>query len=224
METLTGGSHVPHGTVRGHGWQAPSGRLLDAAIDYVAENGIADLSLRELAAALGTSHRMLIHHFGSKRRPVGRDRPRGRGAPARLAGRTAARPAAGPRGDADLVAAHLRPVAVAQRAAVLRALRPGAAGPPGHTAELLDGIVERWLEPATEINVVRGVPREPPAATLALESRSRADCCWTCWRPAIGRRRRRHGCVHRRLRGVVGAGGAARGRGPAVSVPAARGH
>ena len=40
--------------------------LLDAAIDHVAANGLTDLSLRGLAAELGTSHRMLIHHFGSK--------------------------------------------------------------------------------------------------------------------------------------------------------------
>src|SRR5829696_4624572 len=39
-------------------------RLLDAAIDHIASRGISDLSLRELAAAIGTSHRMLIHHFG----------------------------------------------------------------------------------------------------------------------------------------------------------------
>jgi AcrR family transcriptional regulator len=41
-------------------------RLLTAAVDYAAEHGLADLSLRALAAALGTSHRMLIFHFGSK--------------------------------------------------------------------------------------------------------------------------------------------------------------
>ena len=41
-------------------------RLLAAAIDYVAQNGVADLSLRRLAAAIGTSHRMLIYHFDSK--------------------------------------------------------------------------------------------------------------------------------------------------------------
>lgn len=40
--------------------------LLDAAITYVAEHGLADLSLRRLAAELGTSHRVLSHHFGSK--------------------------------------------------------------------------------------------------------------------------------------------------------------
>lgn len=40
--------------------------LLEAAVDYVTEHGLADLSLRRLANELGTSHRMLIHHFGSK--------------------------------------------------------------------------------------------------------------------------------------------------------------
>jgi AcrR family transcriptional regulator len=41
-------------------------KLLDAAIDHVAGHGLTDLSLRRLAAELGTSHRMLSHHFGSK--------------------------------------------------------------------------------------------------------------------------------------------------------------
>ena len=44
----------------------PRQQLLDAAIDYVAGHGLTDLSLRRLAEELGTSHRMLIHHFGSK--------------------------------------------------------------------------------------------------------------------------------------------------------------
>jgi AcrR family transcriptional regulator len=41
-------------------------RLLDAAVEHALEAGIADLSLRELATAIGTSHRMLIYHFGSR--------------------------------------------------------------------------------------------------------------------------------------------------------------
>jgi AcrR family transcriptional regulator len=41
-------------------------RLLDAAVQHALEAGIADLSLRELAEAIGTSHRMLIYHFGSR--------------------------------------------------------------------------------------------------------------------------------------------------------------
>jgi len=41
-------------------------RLLAAAVEQAMRGGIADLSLRELAAAIGTSHRMLLYHFGSR--------------------------------------------------------------------------------------------------------------------------------------------------------------
>ena len=41
-------------------------RLLAAAVDRALDTGIADLSLRQIAAAIGTSHRMLIYHFGSR--------------------------------------------------------------------------------------------------------------------------------------------------------------
>ncbi len=41
-------------------------RLLAAALEHVATHGIGNLSLRGLAAALGTSHRMLSYHFGSR--------------------------------------------------------------------------------------------------------------------------------------------------------------
>src|SRR3954451_15959464 len=41
-------------------------RLLEAAMTHVAAHGVGEISLRGLAAALGTSHRMLIYHFGSR--------------------------------------------------------------------------------------------------------------------------------------------------------------
>jgi AcrR family transcriptional regulator len=40
--------------------------LLDALIDSFAADGIGTRPLRELAASVGTSHRMLLHHFGSR--------------------------------------------------------------------------------------------------------------------------------------------------------------
>ena len=40
--------------------------LLDKAMTHLAVHGIGGLSLRELAGAIGTSHRMLIYHFGSR--------------------------------------------------------------------------------------------------------------------------------------------------------------
>jgi AcrR family transcriptional regulator len=41
-------------------------QLLDALIEEFAAGGIGDRSLRDVAAAVGTSHRMLLHHFGSR--------------------------------------------------------------------------------------------------------------------------------------------------------------
>ena len=40
--------------------------LTEAATDYVLERGLLGLSLRPLAAALGTSDRMLLYHFRDK--------------------------------------------------------------------------------------------------------------------------------------------------------------
>lgn len=40
--------------------------LAEAATDYVLDHGLIDLSLRPLAAALGTSDRMLLYHFTDK--------------------------------------------------------------------------------------------------------------------------------------------------------------
>jgi AcrR family transcriptional regulator len=41
-------------------------QLLDALVDEFATGGVGHRSLREVAEAVGTSHRMLLHHFGSK--------------------------------------------------------------------------------------------------------------------------------------------------------------
>ena len=41
-------------------------RLLDAVIEHFTTEGLADQSLRRIAEAVGSSHRMLLYHFGSK--------------------------------------------------------------------------------------------------------------------------------------------------------------
>ena len=40
--------------------------LLSDAVEHFAKNGIGDASLRSIATSIGTSHRMLIYHFGSR--------------------------------------------------------------------------------------------------------------------------------------------------------------
>ena len=44
----------------------PRDALLEAVIDSIARNGLGARSLRDIASDAGTSHRMLIHHFGSR--------------------------------------------------------------------------------------------------------------------------------------------------------------
>jgi AcrR family transcriptional regulator len=40
--------------------------LLDQCVEFLTRNGFSQLSLRQIAAGVGTSHRMLIYHFGSR--------------------------------------------------------------------------------------------------------------------------------------------------------------
>lgn len=40
--------------------------LLEATADYLLANGVASLSLRPLAAAIGSKARLLVYHFGSR--------------------------------------------------------------------------------------------------------------------------------------------------------------
>ncbi len=44
----------------------PRTALLDRLIGETASNGLADRSLRDIAEAVGTSHRMVLYHFGSR--------------------------------------------------------------------------------------------------------------------------------------------------------------
>jgi len=142
--------------------KAPRARLLERAIEYVTENGMSDLSLRELAAALGTSHRMLIHHFGSKEglwvaivREV-EERQR-----AILAHTLPDR--GQPLHEAMWVWwKHISAPSLWPNERLFFELYGQAIQGRPHTEELLDGIVENWLEPITELNVELGIP--PPVA------------------------------------------------------------
>lgn len=40
--------------------------LLGRAVDWFMKNGVGDTSLRTVAAGIGSSHRMLLYHFGSR--------------------------------------------------------------------------------------------------------------------------------------------------------------
>jgi AcrR family transcriptional regulator len=150
----------PGGSPGGDGTRSPDAdrraRIVDAAVDHVAAHGIADLSLRGLGAAIGVSHRMLIHYFGSKERLL------------------AEIVRASERRQRDLLAAlRLEPglaPADAARSLWRRLTDPGLAaqerlffeicgqalrGRP-EAAAVLDGLVTDWLEPLVAAEVAAG--------------------------------------------------------------------
>jgi AcrR family transcriptional regulator len=133
-------------------------RLLDGAIEHVAEHGISDLSLRELAAAIGTSHRMLIHHFGSKEglwveviRSVER---RQREVLAEIVPDPAVAPADALR---DWWRHISDPALWANERLFFEIYGQALQGRPG-TTELLERIVDDWLGPGTEYGLAQGMP------------------------------------------------------------------
>ena len=139
--------------------KGPRQRMLEGAIAYVAEHGLADVSLRTLATALGTSHRMLIHHFGSKqalwieivRSVEARQR--------NLLGEILPDPN---RPLAEAMRAwwkHISDPALWPNERLFFEIYGQALQGRLHTVDLLDGIVDDWLEPITEVNVSLGVPR-----------------------------------------------------------------
>lgn len=65
-----GKAEEPDGRSTRH--EARRRQLMDDAIRYVLDKGLADLSLRDMAEALGISHPTLLHHFGSKEELVER--------------------------------------------------------------------------------------------------------------------------------------------------------
>ncbi|QFZ17088.1 TetR/AcrR family transcriptional regulator [Saccharothrix syringae] len=128
-------------------------RLLSAVVEHLAAHGLGDVSLRALAAAVGTSHRMLLYHFGSKEgllvEVVKAVEEKQRQVLASL------------RTDDPAEAARefwrvlTDPALRAHERLFFELYGQAAQGRPGTTA-LLDGIVSRWVEPAAALERARG--------------------------------------------------------------------
>ena len=146
----------------------PRARLLDAAVGYAREHGLGDVSLRELAAAIGTSHRMLIYHFGSKEGLLAAVVQAVEAEQREFLAGLAADPAIGP---VEAMRAMWRRIAdpglwPSERLffeVYGRALqdRPGTEG-------FLDRITEDWVDLAAEYSVQLGAPRETARADARL--------------------------------------------------------
>ena len=144
-------------------------RLLEAAIDYVSSHGIGNLSLRGLAAALGTSHRMLSYHFGSREgllvAVVREVEERQRALLADLGDA----PGATRREIAERMWERLADPALAGNERLFFELYGQALQGHPHAAPLLDGIVDDWLGPAAELLRRFGVPERDVPAQARLE-------------------------------------------------------
>jgi len=144
-------------------------RMLAAVLAHVAEHGLGDLSLRGLAAGIGTSHRMLIYHFGSMEQL--------------LVEIVQAMEEQQRAGFAELLAELEDGPPIELLRAFWRRLTDPALGPherlffelygqalqgrPGSVA-LLDGIVSAWVEPMTALGVRHGLAPETARSQARL--------------------------------------------------------
>jgi AcrR family transcriptional regulator len=143
-------------------------RLLAAAMDHVAANGVGNISLRGLAAALGTSHRMLIYHFGSRDglliEVIRAVEDQQRAALAQLLLDTEA-------SDADTMRQMWQrladPALWPNERLFFEVYVQALQGSP-HALPLLDGIVDQWVEPLTRIAVAQGRPEAQARAEARL--------------------------------------------------------
>ena len=146
------------GPTPGPGGASSRDRLLAGAAAYIAQHGFADVSLRELAAAMGSSHRMLLYHFGSKQQ-LFVEIIRAFETEQRLMIEGFA---ADPSLSRDEVMRRvLRQVSAPEAADQVRLFfQVCGQALTGDAAEsgLLEGIISDWLEPMVEVERARGTP------------------------------------------------------------------
>jgi AcrR family transcriptional regulator len=143
-------------------------RLLAAAMEHVAAHGVGNLSLRGLATALGTSHRMLIYHFGSREgllvEVIRTVEAQQRAALAELLLDEDAPPAETMRRMWRRVA---DPALWPNERLFFEVYAQALQGRP-HALPLLDGIVDLWVEPLTRIAVAQGMDEHRARAEARL--------------------------------------------------------
>ena len=142
-------------------------RLLAAAVARAAQGGISAASLRQIATDLGTSHRMLIYHFGSKEgllvavvQEVER-RQRETFTQIDVAGATASE--AMRRMWRRLAHPSLWP----HERLFFEMYGQALQGRPG-TEALLEGIIDSWVETGTAMAIQMGIPAEVARAQARL--------------------------------------------------------
>ena len=142
-------------------------RLLAAAIEHVSQHGVGEISLRGLAAELGTSHRMLIYHFGSREalliEVIRTVEEQQRAALAETLKDSDAPPAEIMR---RMWARVADPALWPNERLFFEVYAQALQGSP-HALPVLDGIVEAWVEPLAAL-VAPGRPRAEARAEARL--------------------------------------------------------
>ncbi len=143
----------------------PKAALLEKVVAYAADGGIAGRSLREIAAGIGSSHRMLLYHFGSREgllaAVVGYMEARQRDTMAALAAQAAA--------PGDAIRAQWRELAGPQVRPFIRLFFEifglAVQGTPGATA-MLDDLTDPWLREGSAVAARQGY--QVDTATIRL--------------------------------------------------------
>lgn len=143
-------------------------RLLAAAMDHVAQHGVSDLSLRGLAAALGTSHRMLSYHFGSREglliEVIRAVEAQQRAALEQLLHD----PESSPQETMRRMWRRVADPALWPNERLFFEIYARALQGSAYALPLLDGIVDFWVEPLTALAIAQGRPEAEARAEARL--------------------------------------------------------
>lgn len=137
-------------------------QLVDAAVDHVTAHGIADLSLRRLGAAIGVSHRMLIHYFGTKEQLLVEIVRASERRQRDLLSRLHAGPGLSPADVARLLWHQLTDPRLADQERLFFEICGHALQGRPEAVPILEGLVTDWLEPLVAAEVAAGA--DPVAA------------------------------------------------------------
>jgi AcrR family transcriptional regulator len=143
-------------------------RLLAAAVDYAAEHGLADLSLRTLATGLGTSHRMLIFHFGSKEGLLVEVVRAVEAQQRALLDELRADPELDPLGQMQALWRHLTSPALAPYERLFFEVYAQGLQGKEPARRLLEDAVDAWLPPVVDLLTSQGVPPDEARAEARL--------------------------------------------------------
>ncbi|MFF3313325.1 TetR/AcrR family transcriptional regulator [Streptomyces sp. NPDC002952] len=130
--------------------------LVNAAVDHVAEHGLTDLSLRGLGAAIGVSHRMLIHYFGSKEELLVEIVRTSEQRQRDLLSRLHLEPGLSPADAARLLWQQLTDPRLANQERLFFEVCGYALRGRPEAAPVLEGLVNDWLEPLVAAEVAAG--------------------------------------------------------------------